>query len=285
MRAQDSSNGLVFTAIDDGSGTSMQYLELPIATPALLAGARPDSVDALGYLTGATLDGGVGRISIVGTLPFVPEAGPSAVLVDLNLALRTTSSLNPGAIASVWLRTDDPARERRVLTALRAAGIGVLGRHTTTQAQTSFAHSAPGWSAQFALVVGVLAELLALGLLVLLVLTSRRVRQRDLAALRLSGLPAKMTRRSTALELLILVVIGVVVGAGAGVAGAALSLPAIPIFTVTATVPLPLTYGLRALWLVGVVLGSLVLLVPTAAALGSWIAGRARPEQAVVEAL
>jgi hypothetical protein len=103
--------------------------------------------------------------------------------------------------------------------------------------------------------------------------------------MRLSGLSAAIARRSTALELVVLVVTGVVAGAIAGIVGAAVSLKAIPIFTVAPTVPLPLTFTLQPLWFAGVIVLSVVLLVPAAAALGSWIAGRARPEHAVGEAV
>lgn len=73
-----------------------------------------------------------------------------------------------------------------------------------------------------ALLVAALSGLLAVLLLVLIVMTSRRPRQQDLAAMRLGGLSRRRLLRAPELELGVLVLFGLVGGAVAGLIGARL---------------------------------------------------------------
>ena len=207
-----------------------------------------------------------------------------ALVVDLPLAVAVSARLDAIAHPQVLLRTDDAAREKQLVAALHAGGINVVQRTSSAHAEQRYAHSAPGWSALFALVVGLLAVLLAVGLLVLVVLTSRGVREHDLAAMRLDGLPAAPLRRATALELAVFVFAGILAGAVAGLIGVRLSLSAVPIFITPAAVQLSDAFGLRWGWVAATFVVSVVLLAPVAAFLGSRVAARATPYRAVRDA-
>lgn len=208
---------------------------------------------------------------------FVPQVG-GALLVDLDLAARSAPHLDPTAQPSVWLASDDPARERRLVETLRTHGVGVVDRHTTSAAAGVYSESASGWSARLTLVVAAIAALLAVALLILVVMTSRRVRQQDLAAMRLSGLSRGRLRRATLLEFLVIVVLGVAGGTIAGLVAVRTSLRAIPIFASPPAVPIPLTYGLDPAWLVAAVAVTAVLLGVAAVTLGGRLVRTARPQ-------
>lgn len=271
--------GLRFDAVDDGNGSSIAYLDLPIGLPALVAGPTPDARDPLGYTTASGLDGLDTRVKIVGTVPFAPGIGPSALLVDLDLAVTTSRFVDALTTPAVWLRTDDPARERRLVAALTTAGIGVTSRTSSADLRRSYEDSAPGWSARYSVVVAGLAELLGLGLLVLVLLTSRRTREQDLAALRLSGVAARRLRRATTVELVATVAAGVLGGTVAGVVAAHLVLKRLPIFATPPVVPLPPVFPLEWTWLAGGVVITAVLLVVTAVLLARAVVRRATPDR------
>lgn len=272
--------GLAFSAVDDSSGSTMQYVDRPFAAPALVAGAVPDDRDELGYLTVDGIGGLTGRVVVRGHVPFVPQVGGSAVLLDLNLQSRLNPQVASAATSQVWLRSADRPRERALRRALGAAGIKVLDRRTAAGLRATYIRSAPAWSAQLTVLAALVAELLAATLLVLLVITSRRARQQDFAAMRLDGVPRRSLSASLLLELCTLVLAGVLAGTLAGLIGVRLALPAIPVFTTPAIVPLPVSYSLAWWWLAGAVALSVVLLVAAAAVVTARLAGRPPIEQA-----
>lgn len=269
--------GVQFHAVDVGTGATAQHLDVPVAAPAVLSGAAPQTRDALGFATAATLDGTTRRIVVRGQVSFVPQVG-DALLVDLDLAARSTQRLDPTAPPAVWLARDDPARERRLVASLQSRGVTVLDRRSSAAAAAVYSESAAGWSARLTLVVAAIAAVLGVALLILVVLTTRRVRQQDLAAMRLNGLTRRRLRRAGLLEFLVIVVLGVAGGTIAGLIAVRTSLPAIPIFATPATVRLPENFGLDPAWLITAVAVTAVLLATAGVGLARRLVSSARPQ-------
>ena len=60
-------------------------------------------------------------ISLLGTIALMPKLGTGVLLTDLDLAISSSQPVLTNSSASVWLDADDPARERRLTSALTAA--------------------------------------------------------------------------------------------------------------------------------------------------------------------
>jgi hypothetical protein len=235
--------GLVLHAVSHGSEATLQHLDVPVNLPCLVAGpaagAGGDSGDTDAAVLMHGIDGESASCQPVGSLPFLPRVGAGALLVDLDLAIATSQSELTNSTSGIWLRTVDPARERRLTDALTAAGIPVTGRSTAAERQSVYDQSPPAWSIRAALAAGLVAALLAALMIVIVAITSRRSRGYDLAALRLLGLPLAMLRRAVLIEHLLGVLAGATVGVAVGVAGARLALPALALFVNPSAVPLP----------------------------------------------
>jgi len=233
--------GLVLHAVSHGSGATLQHLDVPVNLPCLVAGAQADgdsgAVDSAVLMHG--IDGESASCQPVGSLPFLPRIGAGALLLDLDLAIAASQSELTNSTTGIWLRTVDPARERRLTEALAAAGIPVTARSTASQRRSVYDQAPPAWSLRAALAAGLVAALLAALMIVIVALTSRRSRGYDLAALRLLGLPLRLLRRAVLAEHLLGVLAGVLAGAAVGVAGARLALPALALFVSPSAVPLP----------------------------------------------
>jgi hypothetical protein len=234
---------LVLHAVSHGSEATLQHLDVPVNLPCLLAGASTGAGGGNGDAGSAVLmhgiDGESASCQPVGSLPFLPRAGAGALLLDLDLAIAASQSELTNSTSSVWLRTVDPARERRLTEALAGAGIPVTGRSTAAERQSVYDQSPPAWSIRAALAAGLVAALLAALMIVLVALTSRRPRGYDLAALRLVGVPLAMLRRAALIEQLLGVLAGTLAGAAVGVVGARLALPALALFVTPSAVPSP----------------------------------------------
>ena len=232
---------LVLHAVSHGSEATLQHLDVPVNLPCLLAGADTEAGDgdAGSAVVMHGIDGESASCQPVGSLPFLPRAGAGALLLDLDLAIAASQSELTNSTSSVWLRTVDPARERRLTEALAGAGIPVTGRSTTADRQSVYDQSPPAWSIRAALAAGLVAALLAALMIVIVAVTSRRPRGYDLAALRLLGVPLAMLRRAVLAEQLFGVLAGALVGTVVGVAGARLALPALALFVSPSAVPVP----------------------------------------------
>jgi putative ABC transport system permease protein len=245
--------GLVLHAVSHGSDATLQHLDVPVNLPCLLAADSPagPTVGTAGGSTGGAagdagaavlthgIDGESASCQPVGSLPFLPRVGTGALLVDLDLAIAASQSVLTNSTSSIWLRSDDLARERRLIDALTTAGIPLTGRSTAAERRSGYDQSPPAWALRAALAAGLVAALLAALMVVIVAVTARRSRGYDLAALRLLGLPLAMLRRAVLLEQLLGVLAGVLVGAAVGVTGARLALPAVALFVSPAAVPVP----------------------------------------------
>jgi putative ABC transport system permease protein len=231
---------LVLHAVSHGSEATLQHLDVPVNLPCLLAGAGTGADGDAGSAIGMHgIDGESASCQPVGSLPFLPRIGTGALLLDLDLAIAASQSELTNSTSSIWLRSVDPARERRLTEALTGAGIPVTGRSTAAGRQAVYDQSPPAWSIKAALGAGLVAALLAALMIVIVAITARRARGYDLAALRLVGLPLAMLRRAVLMEQLLGVLAGTLVGAAVGVAGGRLALPALALFVNPSTVPSP----------------------------------------------
>ncbi|MER7071391.1 FtsX-like permease family protein [Terrabacter sp. NPDC000476] len=200
-----------------------------------------------------------------------PQGVTNVVLVDYDALAAEAGRLY--ATGSLDVLVGDRSRLQAVTTALDGAGIGVRSVTDRAELLDSYDRSASAWGLRLGLVVGGLALLLAALVLVLVTITSWRGRSKDLAALRLAGVPASTVRRVGIAEQLVVIVLAVVVGALCGALGSRLSLALIPFFTTPSDVFVAdLTPNLGAMALAA--LATVVWLSVVAVVLGLWLARR-----------
>jgi putative ABC transport system permease protein len=167
----------------------------------------------------------------VGTLDRVPSEGLQTNVADLE-TLQRGRQVSPDARTEIWLADDDPALLEEVTQALAGRGIAVAGTRTFDDALHGFDESTPAWSLQLSALVGAVAILIALLVLLISAISAWRLRTRDLAALRMSGLASRSVRRVAVAAQLPAVIVGVLAGTVAGLVGAGLAMPLVPLFAV-----------------------------------------------------
>ncbi|WP_296606393.1 FtsX-like permease family protein, partial [Nocardioides sp.] len=170
---------------------------------------------------------------------------------------------------SVWLADDDPALVAKVRKALADHHVRMADVRTLADVRRSYDDSAAAWSLQLAALIGAVALLIALLVLVVSAVSSWRFRTRDLAALRMAGVPRRAIGAMSIASQLPAIVVGVVAGTAAGLYGAQLALPIVPLF---AEDPLVSTLDLDVAW-GAVLLAALAALVVLG--LGGLLIGRA----------
>lgn len=224
-------------------------------------------------LTLAGLDGDVQAGVRVATLPRVPGADGPTDVVGLDAAQRGRP-LGATASLEVWSSSDDPAVLAAVGAALEDRGLRVTATTTLHGVRQDLGWTAAAWSLQLAVLVGGAALLVALLVLVVSAASSWRARTRDLAALRMSGVPVRELRRMPVLAQLLGVLVGVVAGTLTGWYGAQLALPMVPLFAAgTAATPLDLDTAWVAVAVAG--LAALVVLGVAALLIGRRLGSRA----------
>jgi putative ABC transport system permease protein len=280
---------LTLQALSHGSGATLQHLDVPVNLPCLIAGspvvaatpgagvnpvAAPNTVvtqpDSSISMHG--IDGGTASCQPAGTIAFVPKVGSPALITDLALEIASSQPVLTNSSAEVWLGRSDPVREGRLIKALAAAGITVLGRFTSANQQSIYDQSPPAWSIRAALATAVLAALIAALMVVIAAFTSERARSYDLASLRLVGIGQGKLRRAVLIEQLAGVLFALVLGSVVGVFGARLALPAVPLFVSPAALPRP-RYDLAWTAVSIAVCAALILLI-LAAFVGAFVIGR-----------
>jgi hypothetical protein len=254
----------------DGRGAAelaMSQAWIPGQLPALVAGTLPPG-SSENRFTLVGLDAEDQPAARAGDLDRVPAAGPQTSVVNLDLAVRGTE-IAPTDRVSVWLADDDPALLDRVRDALADHQLRVANVRTLADVRSSYDESAAAWSLQLAALIGAAALLIALLVLVVSAVSSWRFRTRDLAALRMAGVPGRSIGTMSVAAQLPAVVVGVVAGTAAGLYGAQLALPIVPLF---AEAPLVSTLDLGVAWgaVLAAALAALVVL-----GLGAVLIGRA----------
>jgi hypothetical protein len=257
-----------------GGGTALLTLQhdwLPVAVPALVSGSIPPGGTPESFqMTG--LDGENQTATEVGTLARVPASGLETNVVDLETAQRGRPS--PTAEVQVWFADDDPALYDEVVDALAERGIVVGGTKTLADTVRGYDEATPAWSLQLAGLVGGVAIVIALLVLLVSAVSGWRLRTRDLAALRMSGLGGRTVRRVAVAAQLPAVLVGVLAGAVAGVVGAGLAMPLVPLFAIEPDVSVE---DLSTSW-PAVAVATLAVLVVVG--LGSVLIGRALARRA-----
>lgn len=275
--SSDSPDELTITT--QGNGTALLTLQhewLPTVVPALVAGrippgGTPDSFQITG------LDGENQTASEVGTLDRVPASGPQTNVVDLETAQRGRPA--PASQLQVWFADDDPALYDEVVAALDKRGVAVGSTRTLADTVRGYDQSTPAWSLQLAGLVGGIAILIALLVLLVSAVSGWRLRTRDLAALRMSGLSGRSVRRVAVAAQLPAVLVGVVAGAIAGVVGADLAMPLVPLYAVDPEVSVE---DLSTSWAAA---GGATVVVLVVVGLGSALIGRALARRAELQRL
>jgi ABC-type antimicrobial peptide transport system permease subunit len=159
----------------------------------------------------------------------MPAATRNATLADLDLALRSGMVLGDNAELQVWFGREDDRALAAVRTGLERAGMRVTDVRRVSAARERLDDSAATWSMQLGVLVAI-ASLVVAGLgLVIAGAASWRSRARDLAILRLNGLPTSALRRISLGEQLPLVLVSVLTGATAGLVAAQYALPTLPL--------------------------------------------------------
>ncbi len=199
--------------------------------PALVVGGIPPGLTPGSTFQGAGVDGLAVPLAEAGSAPYAPGGTAARVaIVSLPALLTRAHALSMSANLEVFLT--DPALVDPVRAALHGRNIDVTAVHVQADHQALYDSSASAWGLRLGLVVAVLAVVLAALVLLLVAITAWRGRVRDLAALRLAGIPAVTLRRASIAEQAVVVVLAALVGAGCGVVAARLALPIVPFFTV-----------------------------------------------------
>ena len=275
-------DSLSFADESFGQPVSVQRGDVAAMPRALIAGSIPRVPSAPGVpsdkVVAPDLAAGDLAYDVSGKLPLVPRSGPRGLLVDLAGVVTGPSAAPAQTTYDVWLAADDPQRERRLRDDLADHGIGVTGRDTAAAHRLAFADEGPTLALRLAVLAGIVSVVLASAVLVVGVATSGASRARDLAGLRVVGVPRRIVRGAAVREHLVVAVLGVLVGAVLGVASAQVALPQIPLFATDAT-RLPLV--LDPVWPAVVVatVGCLVLLCAVSVAVGRMLAASATTDR------
>ena len=189
--------------------------------PAVIAGQLPGN----GVVPG--LDSMRRPVDTAATATILPRVGGTGVLVDLEYAVRQSTGSSWLPVAEVWLAPDAPAD---LPDRLQAAGLLITEEHTAVGERARLDRQAPALAIWFHLLAGGLAVLLALCGLVLAGAVDRRRRRDDTRALRLQGLPARLTDRAELWSLLPLVLAALLTGLVGAVAAWWLAGEYLPLF-------------------------------------------------------
>lgn len=270
--ASTSPDRLTISVRSEGSSAlTMRQTWLPSVVPALVAGALPPGAQGDDFdLTG--LDGTVRPAARAGTIARVPGAGADVAVANLDLVQRGVS-LATSARVELWFAEDDPGLLAEVDAALHDRGAGLTTTTTLHDVRRGYDESAATWSIQLAALVGAAAVLIALLVLLVGAASGWRFRTRDLAALRMSGVPRRTVGAMAVAAQLPAVAVGVVAGTAAGLYGASLALPTVPLL---ADPPAVSTLDLDTAWpaVAAAVLAVLAVLATSSVIIGRTLARR-----------
>lgn len=132
--------------------------------------------------------------------------------------------------AEIWLNHEGARHLDQITAAFAKAKISLRVSERLSDSDSRYSRSASALALRLTPIVGIAAWSLALVVLLLLAVSTRRARTYDNAGLQLSGVRAGITARSTRLEQIGLVALASIVGTVCGVVGGQLALPLIPLF-------------------------------------------------------
>ncbi|WP_310963664.1 FtsX-like permease family protein [Nocardioides terrisoli] len=257
---------------EGSESVTMPQRWFPTRVPAIVVGSLPPTSHGNAFaLTG--LDGQDRDALRVASAARAPSAPPHTAVVNLDVVQRG-SDIDIDDKIQVWLGRDDPALVHRVESALADHQVSVQTSASVTDQRQHYDRTAAAWGLELAVITGALALLIALLVLVVLAVAGWRLRARDLAALRMSGLRAAAVRTVAASEQLVPVLLAVIVGTVCGLVGADLAMGSVPLFSEppeVSTLDLALSWPAVAV----AALAGLVVLAVGGALAGRAIAARA----------
>ncbi|MDF1606310.1 FtsX-like permease family protein [Nocardioides sp. YIM 152315] len=260
--------------VDSASATvlTMQQNWLPTTVPTLVSGPLPPGNERNRFAM-AGLDGEAQPAARVGQLARVPASSANTIVGNLDTLERGRSVLATDRL-EVWFDSDDQELYDRVEDALAEQGVQIATTRTLGEVRRTYDDSAAAWSLQLAALVGAVAILIALLVLVVSAASSWRLRTRDLAALRMTGVPPRSMRSMAVASQLPAVVVGVVAGGLSGLVGAQLAMSIVPLF---ATAPEVSTLDLDTAWpaVLSAAAAALVVLASGSILIGRALAARA----------
>lgn len=273
--------------------TSFESVELrrgdvPAVTPALIAGDVPPHPTygppgGPELVQGPDLSGNDHVFQVQGRLPLVPRAGSSGLITELASLAAAGTSTSTVTSYDVWLAAEDPGRERALRQSLAQHGLQVVSRDSAREHAAAYAAQGPALALRLALLDGVVALLLAAAVLVVGVATSGAARARDLAGLRIVGVPYATVRGAAVREHLAVAVLGAVAGSALGLLAAQATLPDVPVFADAASAHpaslMPSDLGPAWSAVIATTIGCLVLLSLVCVLVGRALAGSAVPQR------
>ena len=238
----------------------------PVTLPALVAG--PGGDPATRDVNGNGLNGDDRALVNAGSLPRAPGVDGAAAIVDLDLLTHWGTRTTKSTRIQVWFDSEDAARLARVSAALQQNGVSVVSVRRVSEVRQAYDSSVPAWSLQLGVLVAFAGLVIAALALVLLAASTFRRRSRDLACLRMSGVPRRGLERVAIGEQLPIVLLAAVAGSACGYLGAVVALPIVPIFAVARPTS---TLDLSTPWLPVLVVVAIQLIV---LGLVAWLCGR-----------
>jgi hypothetical protein len=214
-------------------------LHAPKVLPVLLTGAVPaDQVEPDGTWSFMAFANQPQPFTVVQTESLVPGANGHGMLVDLEYGLNRALDTS-GAVADegevffeVWASAAAPGD---LVQRLAAQGISVRSSQTLSGYADRLGRRAPALALRLYALGGLVAVLLALGIVLLAVRIGADQRRYGLAALLVAGVPERVLRQGIRREFLTLLGWPTAVGFAVGVLSATLMLPVIPLVSTGVT--------------------------------------------------
>lgn len=230
VRAQPGANGpglrIGFSGL--GSELILQHHWVPVALPVVVT---PGFAVSTGTTTPGldTLAIPVGQVGpVTGT---VPRNLYGTALTDLTTLLRWGSvAYTTSTSVQVWLNEEGTRRLADLERVFAEAGVSTSVVDRLSDREDRYARSASALALRLTPIVGLAAWTLALVVLLLMSISTRRGRSHDHASLQLAGVRSSVLTKAAGYEQAGVVAASVLLGAAAGVVGARLALPMIPLF-------------------------------------------------------
>gem|GEM_PF-2640217 len=243
-----------------------EYQAAPSPLPAVLAGPAPDDDPSATRFWFPAPHGKPQYFETVDTASVVPRGGTRALLVDLEYTERIAETFIDLSIKSdisyeVWATE---AASVDLSQRLEAAGLTVFTSDSRLEQLDRMSRQPPALALRLYLLAGAAALVLAVGAVALTSAAGARARRDDDAALRLSGVPGSVLRRSMISEYAHWAGLPLITGALTGLAAAWLVLPSIPLVSSGAGLG-PVEYRLGPEWVPGALAVALVALLATVA--------------------
>jgi hypothetical protein len=209
-----STGGALVMAADVAGPVAPQQMSLfpvdgPTSLPIVTAGGSGLSDETAGQ-TQATPFGQLPYpVTVVGKAAALPRLLTHGAIIDLDYADRLVTEPDQLSRAEVWLAPGAPADiEQR----LAAQGLPVVGRETVAARVDRLADQGRAGVQRYTLIAAMVALLLGLGAVIVMAAAERDDRARELAALRVQGVPARTIRWVARFGYGALVVVGLAAG-------------------------------------------------------------------------